>query len=145
VPGVAEIARGRQREGAELRESDRESRIGPGGGRGGSHFILAQMPATAPCLQRLRKVLPRLFLPPKTRVPSAARCTQLRGCGHNPDRGDAGFEIAILASQQETTIGYELWSHLDRFLQVEVKGRASTNPWYKLDRILDGNKISPVR
>jgi len=35
--------------------------------------------------------------------------------------------------------------HLDRFLQVVVKGPASTNPWYKLDRILDGNKISPVR
>jgi hypothetical protein len=59
VPGGAEIARGRQREGDEQRESDRESRIGHG--VGSSHFIFAQTPATAPCLPRLRKVLPRLF------------------------------------------------------------------------------------
>ena len=104
------------------RESDRESRIGPGGGRRGSHFIFAQTPATAPCLPRLRKVLPRLFLPPKTRVPSAARSTQLRGYGHNPDRGDPGFEIAIpLASQFRnwlTTTGYESWSYLDHFYKL---------------------------
>ena len=76
------------------RERDREARIGPGGGRRGSHFIFAQTPATAasasyvstaPCLPRVRKVLPCLFLPPKTRVPSAARSTQLR-CGHNLGR-----------------------------------------------------------